>query len=432
MVSQQQFPYSRHSSYSELCHLIQAFKPRDIIPCTVDAETWCEDMSIKSLFGRLCAGTDFPHDYDMRKVVEERQEEKRLRKKRKRETSTSSDPDRESLGQESSDIAARDFTGLLSIDAESFSRNEQEIRDIVASSKNLADLAQRNSATVDATAGRFDADGPLGAMESSKARLRIVRNVMSTKQMPERVHEEPESAPDRHLRDQNLAAPESRARLEYQAAEEFIDGCDDLWLERVPDRRLARRLKRYFGGEHFLQFRVILRAHPGISNGDALQLFSQENNPDEDRFRYDPPETDYQDPRYRLIERLDEILPTAGSTICESILEQANWDFAKARLALADYECERLAAIKLNRFGEHLSESENSQERWERECRSQFSSADSLSDSQLQDSPEEASYGKVDNRKEAYKAVKRLDSGEWSDHAPVSSGNNHTEMEVEL
>ena len=40
------FPYARHSSYSELCHLVKVFNPNDIHPCTVDEENWHE--------GKLC------------------------------------------------------------------------------------------------------------------------------------------------------------------------------------------------------------------------------------------------------------------------------------------------------------------------------------------------------------------------------------------
>lgn len=36
------FPYSRHSSYEELCHLIREFNPKDIYPCTVDEANWNE------------------------------------------------------------------------------------------------------------------------------------------------------------------------------------------------------------------------------------------------------------------------------------------------------------------------------------------------------------------------------------------------------
>ena len=34
------FPYSRHSSYPELCHLVEAFKPRDVWPCTAIQREW--------------------------------------------------------------------------------------------------------------------------------------------------------------------------------------------------------------------------------------------------------------------------------------------------------------------------------------------------------------------------------------------------------
>lgn len=36
------FPYSRHSSYPELCHLVSAFKPKDVWPCTVNPAEWIE------------------------------------------------------------------------------------------------------------------------------------------------------------------------------------------------------------------------------------------------------------------------------------------------------------------------------------------------------------------------------------------------------
>ncbi|KAI9367456.1 hypothetical protein BJX61DRAFT_304200 [Aspergillus egyptiacus] len=63
------FPYSRHSSYSELCELVAAFKPRDIYPCTVDPSDWDEDISMQSLFGHLCSGDKFVHDRYMRDIA---------------------------------------------------------------------------------------------------------------------------------------------------------------------------------------------------------------------------------------------------------------------------------------------------------------------------------------------------------------------------
>jgi hypothetical protein len=51
------FPYSRHSSYPELCNLVQAFKPRDVWPCTVDVPRWLFE-GLTSLGDREVAATD--------------------------------------------------------------------------------------------------------------------------------------------------------------------------------------------------------------------------------------------------------------------------------------------------------------------------------------------------------------------------------------
>lgn len=59
------FPYSRHSSYSELCGLVEALKPRDIYPCIVDEDSWEPAVSIKALFGRFCSANIFAHDAEM-------------------------------------------------------------------------------------------------------------------------------------------------------------------------------------------------------------------------------------------------------------------------------------------------------------------------------------------------------------------------------
>lgn len=38
------FPYSRHSSYPELCDLVRAFKPKDVYQCTVNEVEWREGI----------------------------------------------------------------------------------------------------------------------------------------------------------------------------------------------------------------------------------------------------------------------------------------------------------------------------------------------------------------------------------------------------
>ncbi|KAK2753278.1 DNA repair protein [Colletotrichum kahawae] len=60
------FPYSRHSSYQELCDLVQMFRPKDVWPCTVNTADWIRDnITIHSLFGNFCSGDSFAHDLEM-------------------------------------------------------------------------------------------------------------------------------------------------------------------------------------------------------------------------------------------------------------------------------------------------------------------------------------------------------------------------------
>lgn len=78
------FPYSRHSSYQELCHLVGTLRPKDVWPCTVSPSDWLErgmcapfvvpswlansgtlGLSIEALFGEFCAGDVFVHDTRM-------------------------------------------------------------------------------------------------------------------------------------------------------------------------------------------------------------------------------------------------------------------------------------------------------------------------------------------------------------------------------
>ncbi|KAK4149680.1 beta-lactamase-like protein [Chaetomidium leptoderma] len=61
------FPYSRHSSYPELCDLVRVFKPRDVWPCTVDLPGWLrEGVTIERLFSQYCSVDIFQHDTLMR------------------------------------------------------------------------------------------------------------------------------------------------------------------------------------------------------------------------------------------------------------------------------------------------------------------------------------------------------------------------------
>ncbi|GAB7351741.1 hypothetical protein MBLNU459_g2325t2 [Dothideomycetes sp. NU459] len=59
------FPFSRHSSYEELRHLVAAFQPKDVYPCTVDHKKWTPEVSMETLFGDLCSTQTFLHDKSM-------------------------------------------------------------------------------------------------------------------------------------------------------------------------------------------------------------------------------------------------------------------------------------------------------------------------------------------------------------------------------
>ncbi|TDZ28004.1 Protein artemis [Colletotrichum trifolii] len=64
------FPYSRHSSYQELCDLVQSFRPRDVWPCTVNPIEWIKSsVSIKSLFGQFCSGDIFAFDLELEALL---------------------------------------------------------------------------------------------------------------------------------------------------------------------------------------------------------------------------------------------------------------------------------------------------------------------------------------------------------------------------
>ncbi|KAF2273485.1 uncharacterized protein EI97DRAFT_383564 [Westerdykella ornata] len=84
------FPYSRHSSYSELCTLVDALKPKDVYPCTVDEDTWTPEVGMRSLFGSYCSADIFRHDAEMMDTYESRME-REARGKREADTQTTED-----------------------------------------------------------------------------------------------------------------------------------------------------------------------------------------------------------------------------------------------------------------------------------------------------------------------------------------------------
>lgn len=79
------FPYSRHSSHSELRSLVAAFKPRDVWPNTFSKPQYFnESDSMENLFGDLCdrrPGQQMAFDREMRAAVADCQRSSRKRKR---------------------------------------------------------------------------------------------------------------------------------------------------------------------------------------------------------------------------------------------------------------------------------------------------------------------------------------------------------------
>ncbi|KAF1851336.1 uncharacterized protein K460DRAFT_274407 [Cucurbitaria berberidis CBS 394.84] len=80
------FPYSRHSSYSELCGFVEAFKPMDVFPCTVDEDSWTPVFSMRTLFGTFCSRNVFRHDAEMMELYDLKLAYKKGRKQHREET----------------------------------------------------------------------------------------------------------------------------------------------------------------------------------------------------------------------------------------------------------------------------------------------------------------------------------------------------------
>lgn len=85
-----EFPYSRHSSYEELCDLVKAFEPADVYPCTINEDYMDLGVSVKDLFGHLCFGSTFAHDEEMKKLASQRETLEKRTNDRDSQTMTSS------------------------------------------------------------------------------------------------------------------------------------------------------------------------------------------------------------------------------------------------------------------------------------------------------------------------------------------------------
>jgi DNA cross-link repair 1C protein len=111
------FPYSRHSSYSELCLLVETFKPLDVYPCTVNERNWTPRDSMQSLFGHLCSSTAFRHDGEMLQTYVAQEESQQAESTHSTDATESASPTRSepgSIGREDMP-AGQDMNSAVSV-----------------------------------------------------------------------------------------------------------------------------------------------------------------------------------------------------------------------------------------------------------------------------------------------------------------------------
>jgi DNA cross-link repair 1C protein len=164
-----EFPFSRHSSYNELCDLVAAFKPLGIYPCTVEEETWTEEVSMRVLFGHLCSGAVFDHDEKMKLLVHGRLEkEGPPRKKQKRNNKESRASSLiESTSQEYNTAASVEIQAQIQ-DGPATHPRLNEIS-LVTSEDSSATQGQSLSANLAAVKAAYDAHMARATDESSSS-----------------------------------------------------------------------------------------------------------------------------------------------------------------------------------------------------------------------------------------------------------------------
>lgn len=185
------FPYSRHSSYSELCELVAAFRPQDVFPCTVNEAAWTPDLSMQSLFGQYCSTSTFRHDAEMYELYELRM--KQQQKDRFCHENTQED------------------SQTLSLSAIKRLHTTEDVDGVHTESESLADvLAPAESELVNVIGGTSYSRA-LATNQNKKARSEesAVSDSLSSAELPRHVAFEPPSPPTAQL----VASPRITASL---------------------------------------------------------------------------------------------------------------------------------------------------------------------------------------------------------------------------
>ena len=417
---------------------MKAFKPLDVYPCTTDEETWHSGVSIEVLFGHLCSGKTFVHDREMM-ALEDRRLASRARKRSVEEAD--SNADEATASQRSEESYIHDDPDATLVDTESKVVHHQFLTELRENTdrpskrqrthspsstekegKNLCSTPRWSSDT--SHERRVDAIKDL--FEPAGAQIEVIELSDDSPQTSD--YEEPSDIVLTEILDQNLREEVSAMALE--------NGCSNVIGRDIVNTRGFRPSRSLYA-----------------------QRVSDAMTRDED----DPLEAEVPKSKEfcREINRLGKLMPTADDGMCYDAFTLEKGEFVKARdlfvkwveKCLANKECSDFSDDSngegkkpLRQTGHEASnddredpESTFSEEDDAEQSDTQISLADSEFESQEQvvsrapDSvgKDTLERGKIRNRKEAYKAAQGLHY-RWYDMTPISSGNAHTEEELEL
>ncbi|MCJ1405806.1 hypothetical protein MMC11_009036 [Xylographa trunciseda] len=433
------FPYSRHSSYEELCHLVGALRPMDIYACTVDDKTWGHDVSMKVLFGHLCSGQIFAHDQIMIKIVEARDKStiaKRQAFLPHQQPSSVLKEGKYTSTAKSIEISSNLTSNELSSPVSKKPRTAswRVIEPIQSASR--APLIETNSST--ATSGEkrvraikvsFEMEthgdrraSPTGSWNALAGRVELpTRRNNVLRQMSQ--HGAPFNEAI-ELSDESVSLPSQSCEQPESL---------DISLEEIADAGLKEHIRQL---QHKLGCsKIMARIFARIRSLEPVKdLFDQECEAADYRSKFDSGSTILWDSALiSKIVLLRNLFPTADDDHCQKALMRSDGRLRDARDLLASWEesvLRRVAQSTLNGDDTKVDSSTESEQE----------------DSQitLPDSAFGSPHGHTDvkelqvrsddnsNRKEAYKAALGKDGREWSTYSPITSSTAAETEDMEL
>ncbi|TVY75938.1 Protein artemis [Lachnellula suecica] len=186
------FPYSRHSSYPELCDLVRIFKPKDVYQCTVNEQTWSEESSVRKLFGHECSAKIFRHDAEIReKRAKQAEKPSKPTDSSQQTQTTASSPPSQSQG-----LAVSRFTG-------GYNFNALSRRDTLSSSQPLPTRTPPRNITASSPGSASQGVRRkliLDELEEASPKRRKLRSLWfsdgASSPVPEKENVDPSLAPD--------------------------------------------------------------------------------------------------------------------------------------------------------------------------------------------------------------------------------------------